>query len=167
MIDNELGKNDRIRWLLRRPNFIMANRKNRNNVRRTIAVAGRWSLVQDLVAGGAGLDCWCKTDSRWIGGHLEMGFVCLVGLVWFMSYRLTTINLYCRWPKVKTTRELSKNKWHKIKRQMSQKEIFPVVESFLFISLYIYIYIYIYIYNSNPGYATWVGLCITRSLTVN
>ena len=72
------------KWLLLRPNFIMANRKNRNSVRRTVTVAGRWSLVQDLVLDwrvgarlvvvglvvtGAGLESWCKTGSRWIGGH--------------------------------------------------------------------------------------------------
>ena len=44
-----------------RPNFIMAN-SNRNIIRWTVAAAGRWLLVQDLVA-GAGLDFWCKTAS--------------------------------------------------------------------------------------------------------
>ena len=46
-----------------RPNFIMANR-NRNIVRQQVAVARRWSLMQDLVA-GAELDCWCKTGGHW------------------------------------------------------------------------------------------------------
>ena len=41
VIDNELGKIDKTRLLLRRPNFIMANRKNRNSVRRRVTVAGR------------------------------------------------------------------------------------------------------------------------------
>ena len=53
-----------------RPNFIMANRKSKKSVRRTIAATG-------MVIVGAGLDSWYKTGIRRIGGRW-----CRTGFCW-------------------------------------------------------------------------------------
>ena len=71
MIDNELGKNDKARVLLRKAKFY------HDESYIGIAYGEQWWLLEQDLVTGAGLCSWYKTGCCWIGGRW-----CRTGSCW-------------------------------------------------------------------------------------